>query len=414
MNLLREKTTNRMSVIEFAIVLLLTAYYIMPAVNSSIGSITAVMLGLAYLAFVFLVDPPIRGSMVKMLLAIVVLAFFYTVLTDTDSISATASNYELKQFFSRFYQYFMMYFPMLLLTRVDQLANKQQRWILLLVALVMIAYVVITTMAILAQDPAATRSWQNASEYEGENLGKYYFVYAVPIIIACLSACVVRSPFWVKVLCVAMILFFFVFLLNAQYTLAILISIIGIAYQVTKSIKPIVGKALFLLLLIVFCLFIPDILQFAIERIRSAQITTRLREILAFLTGEGADGYNLNGRLTLYWETIKAFFASPLWGNQHLGFDGHATFLTVLANTGILGGIPFYWLYFSSAKHLLTLAGDSKELLKSAFLMFALMGLTNPIQAAQPLAYATWFIAPLLISTVFNKEEKIDEKAVEN
>ncbi len=414
MNLLREKIANRMSVIEFAIVLLLSAYYIMPAVNSSIGSITIVMLGLAYLAFVFLVDPPIRGSMVKMLLAIVVLAFFYTVLTDTDSISATASNYELKQFFSRFYQYFMMYFPVILLTRVDQLVNKQQRWILLLATLVMIAYVVITTMSILAEDANATRGWQNFDEYEGENLGNYYFVYAVPIIIACLSACVVRSPFWVKVLCIAMILFFFVFLINAQYTLAILISIIGVAYQVTKSIKPVVGKAMFLLALLVFCLFIPNMLEFAIERIRSAQITTRLREILAFLTGEGADGYNLNGRLTLYWETIKAFFASPLWGNQYLGFDGHATFLTVLANTGILGGIPFYWLFFSSRKHVLTLAEDSKELLKPAILMFALMGLTNPIQAAQPLAFATWFIAPLMIMTIFKKENVQDEKAVEN
>ncbi len=414
MGLLREKTSKRMSYIELAIVLLLSAYYILPSVNSAIGSITAVMLGLVYLAFVFFVDPPIRGLMLKALLAVVVLAFFYTVLTDSDSISSTVSNYELKQFFSRFSQYFTMYFPMLLITRFEQLANKKQRWIVLLVSLALMAYVIITTMTILAQDADATRSWENLEQYEGKDIGHYYFVYAVPIIIACLSACVVRSRVWVKVLCGALILFCFVFLINAQYTLAILISIIGIAYQVSKSIEPMVGKVMFLLALLVLCLFIPDMLEYVIEHIPSAQVATRLREILAFLSGDGAGGYNLSGRLSLYWETIKAFFASPLWGNRHLPFDGHATFLTVLANTGILGGIPFYWLFFSSRKQLLALAGNSKELLKTAILMFALMGLTNPVHAAMPLAFATWFVAPLMIMIIFKKESVEDEKAVEN
>lgn len=414
MGLLREKTSDRMSYIEFILVLLMAAYYVLPAVNTSIGSITTVMLVLVYLAFVFLVDAPMRMQTLKTLLAVVFLALFYTVLTDTDSISATAENYELKQFFSRFFQYTMMYFPVLLFTRVDQLANKKQRWIVLIATLVMMAYVVVTTMTILSEDADATRHWENFDEYEGKNLGNYYFVYAVPIIIACLSACVVRSRVWAKALCIAMILFFFVFLINAQYTLAIIISIIGIAYQVVKSIKSLGGKALFLLALIVFLLFVPNMLEFAIERIRSAQITTRLREILAFLTGDGAGGYNLSSRLSLYWETIKAFLASPLWGNRYLEFDGHATFLTVLANTGLLGGIPFYWLFFSSRRHLLTLAGDAAELLKPAILMFALMGLTNPIQASQPLAFATWFIAPLMIMTIFKKETVADEKTVEN
>ncbi len=414
MGLLREKTSNQLSYIELVVISLFSMYYILPAVNTTISFTTATMFMLVYLAFVFLVDPPIRVIMLKMLAAIVVLAFFFTMLTDTFSISASVDNYKLKQFLSRFYQYLTMYFPVLLFARVDQLATKTQRWILLSIALVMIAYVVVTTMSILSQDANATRSWGDFDEYEGKNLGNYYFVYAVPIIIACLSACVVRSRVWAKVLCIALILFFFVFLLNAQYTLAIIISIIGVAVQITKTIRSIVGKALFLLALLVFCLFIPNILMFAIERIRSDQIVIRLREIYTFLTGGGADGYNLSGRLTLYWDTIKAFFASPLWGNRHLTFDGHATFLTVLANTGILGGIPFYWLFFSSRKHLLTLADNSKELLKPAILMFALMGLTNPIHAALPLAFATWFVAPLIIMTIFKKESVEDEKTVEN
>lgn len=414
MGLLREKTSNRMSYMELAFILLFSAYYILPSVSESVNFLMAIAIGCAYLAFVFLVDPPIRGLMVKVLIAVVAVALFYTILTDTKSISASASNYELKQFVSKFNQYFMIYFPVLLFTRVYQLADKKQRLIILAVALVLIAYVVVTTMRILAENADATRKWGEFEDYEGQNLGNYYFVYAVPIIIALLSACFVRLPICAKAVCAVAIVFFFVFLLNAQYTLAILISIIGIAYQVFKSIKAPIGKVIYVVVIVIFCLFIPKILMFAIENIESSQITTRLREIHTFLIGGGAGGYNLNGRLTLYWESIKAFFASPLWGNRTLPFDGHATFLIILSDTGILGGIPFYWLFFASRKHLLGLVEVNRELLKPVILMFALMGLTNPVHSSLPLPFATFFIAPLMIMTIFKKEIVSDEKAVEN
>lgn len=414
MALLREKTSNRMSVIELAIILLFSAYYILPAINTTVSFLMALMLGFVYLAFVFLVDPPMRGLLLKVLTAVFAVVIFYTVLTDTSSISTKVENYEIKQFFSKWNQYFMTYFPVLLLTRVHQLANKKQKWFLLITSLIMIAYVVIITMQILAETPDATRVWDDFDDYEGENLGNYYFVYAIPIIIAVLSACFVRASPWVKIVCAVAILLLFVFLINAQYTLAILISVIGVSYQILKTIKAPIGKVLFLLALVLLCMFIPNILEFAIERIRSAQITTRLRELYTFLTGGGAGGYNLNGRLTLYWKSIQAFFDSPIWGNRALDFDGHATFLTVLCDTGLLGSIPFYWLFFHSRKHLLTLVGDGRELLKPAILMFALMGLTNPIHASLPLPFVTWFVAPLMIITIFKKENLQDEKAVEN
>ncbi len=414
MGILREKTSNRMAYIELAVVLFISAYYIMPAVNSMISPIMAVMMGLAYLAFVFMVDPPIRSRMLLMLSAIVLLAFFYTVLTDTETISDTVSNYKFKQFFSKLFQYLTMYFPVLLFIRVHQLADKKQRFILLSVCFIMIVYVALSTLRILAEDASATRSWGNENDYQGENLGGYYFVYAVPILIAILAGCFVKMRIVAKCFSILTIGFFLVFLINAQYTLAILITVIGIIYQIFKSIKEPLVKLLFFVAVVLLCMFIPNILEFAIQHIPSEEIVVRLREIYNFLTGGGADGYNLSNRLELYWKSIVAFFNSPIWGNRVLGFDGHATFLTVLARTGILGGIPFYWLFFSSRKHLLTLAGDNRELLKPVILMFALMGLTNPIHASQPLAYATWFIAPLAVITIFGEETVKDEKAVEN
>jgi O-antigen ligase len=91
-----------------------------------------------------------------------------------------------------------------------------------------------------------------------------------------------------------------------------------------------------------------------------------------------------------------------------VGFDGHATFLTVLADTGIFGGIPFYVLYVLICKTVSKLTGTCKKYYSVVILMFTLMGLTNPVHASMPLGFAAWFLAPLILITVLNKEEKQD------
>ena len=156
--------------------------------------------------------------------------------------------------------------------------------------------------------------------------------------------------------------------------------------------------------MILVSFFIPTLLEVAIKNIKSTQMTIRLSEIYDFLTGKGAGGYNLNGRFTLYWRTIKAFFASPVIGNRNLSFDGHATFLTVLSDTGIVGGVPFYTLVYFASKSVNDMLQERKKQFSSVVLMFVLMGVTNPIHASKPLGLATWFIAPLMIETIFNNE----------
>ena len=147
------------------------------------------------------------------------------------------------------------------------------------------------------------------------------------------------------------------------------------------------------------------IFRYISSNVKSAQISLRFRELANFFSSGDASGYNLEGRLTLYWETIKAFFASPLYGNRTLNFDGHATFLTILSDTGILGGIPFYILYFMTKKKIETIIEDTTRLFTIPFLMLVIMGLTNPIHAAYPVGFAIWFIAPLILSIIIEKNK---------
>ena len=135
-------------------------------------------------------------------------------------------------------------------------------------------------------------------------------------------------------------------------------------------------------------------------------MSIRLYEIYYFLIGGDTTGYNMQGRMTLYIDTVKAFLTSPILGNRSLDFDGHATFLTVLSDLGVLGGVPFYYLYFSSRKKVKKIINDRSESFKVIFVMLFLMGLTNPIHTALPLMYVVWFLAPLTIYMYREYEEE--------
>ena len=403
--------TKNMSTVEVVIILLFTAYYLLPIVSDLIPFTVATLLGVLYVFYLHQRNPYDGAYALKTVLVIAWIALMYFLLTDTVTISEAVSNAALKQYFSKFYQQLMMVFPAFLTFRVAKAANyKQKKWLLGIIS-GMILYVIFITMRALAINPGITRNWLNTSELSGTNIAHYSFVYAIPILIGVLMLTFMHvKRISLKILCVGLIALFFLFLLQAQYTLAFLISIIGVLIAFLKSTRNAAVALLSILATISIFAFLPNLLNFAASNIESDQMSLRLEELASFFSSGDASGYNLNSRLTLYWETIKAFFMSPIWGNRSLGFDGHATFLTVLSDTGILGGIPFYLLYFSMRKHITYFIEDERKHFSIPFIMLLIMGFTNPIHAAFPVGFATWFIAPLVIMLFTNKPSKEDSQ----
>ena len=390
--------------VEYIFLLFLSVIYLIP--NSPLGSTTFLMLILAYTVLLSALDKTIRLVAMKMLFLIAILSLSYLLLTESQSIAQDASGRDVKRLISKLYQYFSLYFPVILLIRLHNAGTSKQKKGILLVAIGTTLYVIATTWLFLLENPNATREWSSFDENAEEGVANYYFIYAIPILVGTMATFIVRCRSFARVTVIALIATAVLFLVNAQYTLSILIAVIGVVFQIGRSIRSQKGKVLFAMAIIVFVCFLPAILQLAIDNIPSEQVTTRLSEIYDFLTGKGAGGYNLNGRLTLYGDTLAAFFKSPLWGNRDVGFDGHATFLTVLADTGIFGGIPFYVLYVMICKTVSKLTGACKKHFSVVILMFTLMGLTNPVHASMPLGFVSWFLAPLILITALNKEEK--------
>lgn len=402
---------KRLPIVEFILIIYLFALYLIPTV--SMGSTTLLMLLLVYCGYLILVDRKLAVFVLKTLLLIFFIAFFYALLTDAASISQNVDNRVMKRFISKTYQYLTFYLPAILFIRINKVATlKQKRW-LTAVGFIMMVYVIISTWIFLIEHPGATKTIESFGGDATHDVANYYFIYAVPILLAVIAAFAQESKGVVKLLAYGSILFGVVFLVNAQYTIAILIAVIGVLMQILRNMRSLAGKILLGFVFVIAALFLPQILRLAISVIPSEQVATRLSEILGFFSGQGMDTQNLGGRMSLYGRTVLAFFQSPIWGNRFLNFDGHATFLTVLADTGILGGIPFYVLLCTTYKKVKNQLFESQKHFKVIITMFVLMGLTNPIHAAMPLGLAVWLLAPLMLQAI-TKEELTDEEALEN
>ena len=297
-----------------------------------------------------------------------------------------------------------MYFPGLLVTRTLKTATKEQKTVLTLLIIGLFSIVIYNTLQELRINPYAMREWETFNELEDENIGNYYFVYAIPIVMLVSSMCMTKLKMFSKIINAGMLVFLFYFLFEAKYTLAILIAFIGFVLQVLVSLKTIYTKIIFTVAVTVVAFFVPDILLFISQNVDSMQVSIRFRELYSFFSSGDSSGYNLNGRLTLYLKSVEAFIDSPIIGNRNLNFDGHATCFTVLSDTGIIGGIPFYYLLFAMNKRTKLLLEENKKFFLPAFVCLLCMGFSNPIHSSLPLSFSVWFIVPLIIDTFINRE----------
>lgn len=393
-----------MPIIDLMAVIFFSVYYILPAANNKLNMMLVLFLGIAYFGYIFIKDRATAIPFISIFVAVTLIALAFALLTDTKTISAAASYREIKHFFSKFSQYFFMYFPGLLVVRTLKTATKEQKSIFTLLIIGLFSIVIYNTLQELRINPYAMREWETFNELEDENIGNYYFVYAIPIVMLVISMCMTKLKMFSKIINAGMLVFLFYFLFEAKYTLAILIAFIGFVLQVLISLKTIYTKIIFTIAVTIVAFFVPDILLFISQNVDSMQVSIRFKELYSFFSSGDSSGYNLNGRLTLYLKSLEAFAHSPIIGNRNLDFDGHATCFTVLSDTGIIGGIPFYYLLFAMNKRTKLLLEENKKFFLPAFVCLLCMGFSNPIHSSLPLSFSVWFIVPLIIDTFINRE----------
>ncbi len=401
------RVKEKMPLVEIAVVIFFGLYYLLPSMSVEINFLIPLFLAIGYSVLVANGDKEIAYFIGKLLVCAALISLLYLVLVETSTISIHASNYTIKRFFSKFNQMTMFFFPIVIFERVTKKATLRQKQFVAIVYIAIFAYVAINTTIELLSNEDATRAWALFSELNSEDIGTYAYVYAVPIIMA-----VSVSMFYFarndlqKAAIILIVAAMLIFLVIAQYTLALLVAFIAIVLQVNNNIKRAVPKLLLWGALLIAIVLLPTIFNWLASVVGSSQISSRLREVANFFGRGDASGYNLNARITLYWRSFVAFLQSPIIGNRTLGFDGHATFLTLPADIGIFGALAYFFLFKISKEKVDLFLAHNKEQFTAAFVSLVIIGFTNPIHGTLPPAFAVWVMAPLLIQLWGVKNEK--------
>lgn len=399
---------NHLSVWEYLFICVCTLYFIIPSFQAKYPFYIFLVIEVLYSFYLILQRRVNFQQFIKFTFLIIFVAFLYAVLTDAGSLDQNISNRLLKRFLSKLSQYSCMFFPLLFLNRCIIAGTRKQNIMLLGISLFAILMSCKPILELIEIDPMAARDFGNDvnSQDREDFIPAYPFVYAITFVFLCVSlfAKKIYLKFPVlKCLFGVFSLFFFYFLLKCQYTLSVITSILTLIIILYRDIKRIEIKILFLILFFLFLFFFSEILYCTIQYMPD-MVANRLGEVYDLYTGNITNSdSDLIGRLDLYSKSISAFFDSPIWGNRKLDFDGHATYLMVWADLGILGGISVFSLLFMSKRVVAKLLGRMSFWFTPFFIHLLFNGFTNPIHASMHIYICLWFLIPLSLYVFSNK-----------
>lgn len=406
----RNQPLKLIDYVTFAVTMFFIAYYFLRLFGFFIDAITFViplLIAAGYMLLTMNWTEKVLGYVVGLIALVGAVVVIELICTDDINFVAFASM---------FTQLFMNIFPLYLTYNVLKSKNRKLIVGILAVIAVVFAYVLILTFIELGKDDSFMRemsiNYTNYQQYNTTNAGGFQFAYAMAILVGLLISLLLlnykknstlkKSGIFLA-LCAS---FFLVF--NSSYTLALLICVIIILVAITLKIKKTSTRVIVLLLGGIFFLLVIAVSDVIVSLVPTEEMKLRLSEVFAFFKEGDASGYNLNGRLSLYWRSIKAFFTSPLIGNVELGFDSHSSILRFFARDGILGGVGYILLYYFGYHIVLKyfIGKDKKKLFTPVFLSLILMGLVNPIHSVGTVHYIAFFVAPLALSLIEMDKEK--------
>ena len=404
-----------MGLFEMLFIAFIAAYSILPSFGGMFPFTIVFMASLGYALAIAMFESKASAKLSRFLIMICVLVLVYVITCETRTIAQNVANREIKVFMSKMNQYFMMFFPLLMFYRLKEHAGHRNKMLLLIFSYGLVGYVFVKTLMEMIANPGITRHWEEFAKISESNIGSYSYVYSIPFMAVIFGMFLLRTKsILLKIIYLASIAVCIYFLLLAQYTLALLITIIGMVVLFVQVYDSVPIKALIICLVIAFFVLAPYIFSWLADNVPSEQMSIRLREISEFfISGDATSSANLGGRMMLYTESFKYFLRSPLYGNKSVRFDPHSTILNIMCDTGVLGFLPFMYVFTGCNKVAKSLLGEGKKMFFPMFFMLIAMGLTNPIHSASSITFTVWFIVPLSIDLFMNKREDEQNESVE-
>lgn len=256
--------------------------------------------------------------------------------------------------------------------------DKRSKKALFIIAIVVLVFDSLTSYIGLSQDQSLSRlitsstieSIDDTMLLYRKNIVGISFFQAVILLVAPLSFLVKKSNFYGKILTIVSLIFYFVLLLTASYTIPVFVFAFGLILSLSLIESGIKTK-LVMFYFVIIALFLPwsSILSFVSSHITNDYISARLAEMVTLLNKNNPRG-DLSLRLDLYKRSFNTFLNHPLGIGPYYkniilsdtaGIGYHSQFLDDLARYGLFSLLYYSFFFFHYYKLLKNEYGEQNK-----------------------------------------------------
>lgn len=406
-----------LSISYIVIVLAFSAIYILPSVRIYFDYTNLAIITLAFYAFFIY-----KKENVKPIKNIVANLFPYMLL-----MFLVARNWDFKMgFLHPLLTSWCMLFPGVLCHNIIKRDNKIELYTIALFSLSLLLYVMNNTIGafsestdIMRELTASTMEDSLRLKYVMANIGGYGIAYGCGAVVVMLFTILVKHKFNTKYtfLLYAIIGYFSYFVLNAQFTTLLLLTIFCTILSIYYSDYGQKHKIRLFVIGFMLIILAPLCMQLLAQLYNGTTIGDKLVRMNLAISGGNVSEASGERSLNQI-KALKLFLESPLWGNDILNnftnvniyHESHSTFLGVACSTGIIGLISYYSTYWSVIKPLFQeYSGKNKNYI-AIVLYFFLFSILNPSESTE----ACWIIFMIVPLVYFISDKKMNIRIKKN
>lgn len=293
----------------------------------------------------------------------------------------------------------------------EMLANKprrQQRLIWLFSSFLML-FVLFSTLTAVTENPMIARllagsvtQTQNLNVFRMQNVGGFEFCYAVGFTTPVWIYLLLRGRWSVRIACAAALLLVLYFAFQVQYMTLLLLLMFSISLTValcTQRLSVRIGVTVATLLLV---LLLPTLFEWISGfEFLGMQLKEKFFSLSQAFAGTGTLN-DTSTRFELYRNALWDFIRSPLWGtvSSEAAVHSHSTFLGTAAASGIIGLGFVIWCmrrYYRHGLSALRAQNIDTKPFSSAFMLFLVLAMLNPVQYCYEISAVLFFYIPLTV-----------------
>lgn len=308
-----------------------------------------------------------------------------------------------------------MLFPGILCKEIIKRGNVKETILILTITMSMLVYIMYNTINTFAVSENIMRELTAVStmddqvrvSYANANIGGFGIAYGSGAMVVLLITLILNKfrNRRIEIITYLLLVFFIYFVLNAQFTTLLFLTIFCSFVSLYYSDYGQRNKGKVIVLCLILFLFAPLLFQILADLYQGTTIGNKLIRFNESVFGGGDIAEASGQRSKFQIDAFNLFLSSPLWGvnvtsnmtNAIIYGASHSTMLGVACSTGLIGLLSYYKTYWAIMKPIFkNYTGNGKQYIALVVYFFC-FSCFNPSEAPE----ACWIIF-LIVPLLFN------------